>query len=348
MKTSHVMGTVTIIAIVGGTIYAIKKHKDLEKRKDQEITVEEARDIVAKHKAKTEETVKFTQDIEEVEDDEEDFDDEEEDFDYEEVYVERHEPIHRDEMADIVAEAQDEASWNAGFNTSYSGSDQETIDNIVDEAHEVASHNTGTTEHAEFNMPYYDDDDDSDDKIGYFTEEDRKLRHEPNSMEALKQYKRMELAELEGANEVYQTMLRLFDFPFEPVNDGDHMLLTQIIDYRVRFFGFKSRWCKKVSFAEVILHYAKAAQFNCDESVGYWVEYFLSFNDLWYQYASTEFDRTISLLNAHKYFNKDRGTYGLFGIDSRSMEQAVRIANQNFDNSLTYEIEFQEFLKTCI
>lgn len=317
MKTRYIMGTVTIIAIVGGTIYAIKKHKDMEKLQEEAITADEAREIVEEHRKNTETTVKFTQDIEETDIDEEEDEEEEEEYeyDYEEVYVERHEPIDQDTVASIRDESHEMASWSAGFGVTYNG---------------------------------LDEDEDTDDKIGIFTEEDRKLRHEPNSVEAYKQFKRMELAELDRKSEVYQTILRLYDFIFEPKNDGDHMLYTQIIDYRVRFFGFSSRWAKHVTFADIILHYARAAQFNCDETVAYWIEYFLEYNDLWYQYASTEMDKTIELLNSHKYYNQEKGTYGLFGISSRGMENAVRIANQNFDNSLTYEIEFQEFLKSCL
>jgi hypothetical protein len=315
MKLRHIMGTVTIVAIVGGTIYAIKKHKDLVKKEGEEISVDEAKDIVAKKEAALKDEIRFT-------------------------------------TGPIVVE---------GVPTSFELSD---VEELTEDEMEILK--DGVREMAEFNRSFMDPDlDDEDDEdfedidgpsidevddndIGKFTKEDRDLRFEPSSLEALKQYKRMELADLGYNSEVYQTMLRLFDFPFEPTCDGDEMLRTQILDYRVQFFGFGSKWVKQVTFADVILHYARAAQFNCDETVAYWVEYFLDFNDLYYQYSSNALEAAINTLNAHQYYNEERQTFGLFGLTRNSMDQAIRIADRNIDSSVTYEIEFQEFLKSII
>lgn len=314
MKLKQVLGTVTIIAIAGGTIYAIKKSKDAKKIEEQEITLEEAREIVKERE--------FNQAYAEQ------FDD-----------VERGEGIHFFVDIDEVTEVQplDEEEMyilkegvreSASFSSSF---DEEEEEDYIDENIEG---------------PGIDESDDNN--IGQFTEEDRKLRYEPSTMDALKQFKRMELAELAHDTDVYQTMLRLFDFPFQPTNDGDDMLRTQIIDYRVQFFGFGSRWVKQVTFADVILHYARSAHFNCDESIGYWVDYFLGFNDLWYQYSSSAIDASINTLNAHQYYNDERQTFGLFGLTRNAMNQAIQIANRNIDRSVTYEIEFNEFLKSCL
>jgi hypothetical protein len=47
MKAKHIFGTITIVAIIGGTIYAIKKSKDAKKSEGEEISLEEAKAIVA-------------------------------------------------------------------------------------------------------------------------------------------------------------------------------------------------------------------------------------------------------------------------------------------------------------
>lgn len=305
MKLSHIMGTVTIIAIVGGTIYAIKKHKDLQKIEGEEITLAEARDILAQKQAG--ESVHFVVDIDEVTETQ---------------------PLDEKEMYILKEGVRETADFNRSFEPY---DDDEEEEYLVDDIE-------GPSIEEEI--------DDSD--IGRFTEEDRKLRYEPSSLEALKQYKRMELADLNYNDETYQTMLRLFDFPFEPQNDGDHMLRTQIIDYRVQFFGFSSKWVQDITFADVILHYARNAQFNCDETVAYWIEYFLDFNDLYYQYSSNALEAAINTLNAHQYFNEERQTFGLFGLTRNSMDQAIKNASRNFDNSVTYEIEFNEFLKSIL
>ena len=183
---------------------------------------------------------------------------------------------------------------------------------------------------------------------GINPKEELELRHDPNSVEAKHQFIRMELADWTPMDYGYRVMLKLFDFPFVPQNDGDEMLRTQLIDFRVQFFGFNSRWVKDISMADVIIHYARAAEFNCGESMRYWVEYFLDFNGFDDEMASHTIDKIINQHNAHAYFNEERATFGLFGLTRESMNQAIAIANRNIDRSVTYEIEFNEFLKSCI
>jgi hypothetical protein len=178
--------------------------------------------------------------------------------------------------------------------------------------------------------------------------EDIELRYDPNSRDARNQFIRMELAEWRPLEDNYQTLLRLFDFPFKPQNDGDELMATQVIDYRVRFFGFGSRWCKEVTVADIIMHYSRKAEFNCGENVRYWADYFLEFNELDFTKANHEIDEVLLRLNSHTYFNEERATFGLFGLTRECMDQAIRIANGNVDRSVTYEIEFNEFLKSCV
>jgi hypothetical protein len=312
MKMKHILGTVTIVVIIGGTIYAIKKNKDLQKTEDGEISLKEAKEIVAEREA----------------------------FDN--------------------AHSKDEIIFTAGpitVNNVPTSFELHEIEELDDEEMQILKEGVRETASFEANNDIDEEDFDDDDiegptindnVIGIFTEEDRTLRYEPSSLDALKQFKRMELADLGYNSETYQTMLRLFDFPFKPINDGDNVLYTQIIDYRVQFFGFGSNWSQHITFADVILHYARAAQFNCDETVEYWVDYFLEFNDLYYQYSSSTIDVAINTLNAHQYFNEERQTFGLFGLTRESMDQAIKLANRNFDSSVTYEIEFNEFLKSII
>lgn len=333
MNLKQTLGTVTIVAIVGGTIYAIKKSKDAKKVEEQEITLAEAKEIVKERQAGQEETVTWRQSFEATKDIDELTDEEIE-------LLNKHSLNEEEYFGEDFDEAMDDAREMAEHNRSfmppnYEEEDEITLEDVMDEDWKIDENTDGP------------DIEESDDDIGIFTEEDRTLRHEPSSMDALKQYKRMELAELAHNGDVYQTMLRLYDFPFQPQNDGDALLRTQIIDYRVQFFGFGSRWAQQVTFADVINHYARLAQFNCDETVGYWVEYFLEFNDLYYAFSGSSIDASINTLNAHQYFNDERQTFGLFGLTRQSMDQAIKLASRNIDSSVTYEIEFQEFLKSC-
>jgi hypothetical protein len=301
MKIKYILGTVTVLTIVGGTIYAIKKSKDLERTEGEAISLEEAKSIVKER----------------------------------EIYDRQSERIRTSYSTPFV---DDEI-----VSKPIIGVKKLDIDNVLDD-------------YAEYEEDYEDEEEETVlDHIDIdillqetITEEDKTLRYEPSSRDARNQYIRMELAEWSPSEETYAIMLKLFDFPFQPQNDGDDFLRTNIIDYRVQFFGWGSKWAKEVSYADVILHYAKAAQYNCDESVKYWLEYFLEFNDIQFGYSSQTIDEVLKSLNAHTYFNEERQTFGLFGLTRQSMDNAFKIANRNIDRSVTYEIEFNEFLKSCL
>jgi hypothetical protein len=328
MKVKHVLGTITILVIIGGTIYAIKKSKDAQKQEEQAISLDEAKAIVKEKevfdrqderimtsysKADTEATRELWEAIgnAKVEMSPRFVGDKLESVSI--VGVRRgDEPIEED-----YEEVDDEDNQEAGLEVDYSDSVLENKKIQVNTSKNIA-------------------------------EEDKVLRFEPSSIEALNQFKRMELADWHHTDETYHIMARLFDFPFQPTCDGDDFLRTNIIDYRVQFFGFGSKWSREVSYADVILYYARAAFYNCDESVRFWVEYFLEFNEFPPHASSQELDEVLMALNKHTYFNEERATFGLFGLTRESMDNAFKIANRNIDCSVTYEIEFNEFLKSCL
>lgn len=310
-KLNYALGAVTIGLIIGGTIYAIKKSKDAEQEEEESISLEEARKIVKERdrREQADETT-FMADIDEVV--------EEEDEEY-------YEPVRRP-----YEEEEEDYSYEVDGDPEYDKYP------TVDENTEGPSYYVEPLN--DFN--YYED--------GINPKEDKTLRFGPDSVEAKHQYIRMELAEWNPADDTYRIMIQLFEFPFTPTNDGDEILRTQIIDHKMQFFGRTSKWNREVSFADVIFHYARLAEFNCGETVAYWVDYFLEFNDFYWDSTSHHFDTLIMRLNNHNYFNEERQTFGLFGLTRNAMDQAIRTANRNIDRSVTYEIEFNEFLKSCI
>ena len=296
MKAKHILGTVTIVAIIGGTIYAIKKSKDAKKAEGEEITLAEAKAIVAEKEFNKSYPTYF----------------------------------------------EDEALIE------YAKADVEATRQVVARLYEDQEFNTDDEEDEEEPItieqePEEDDVEELDD-----TEEGDELRYEPSSKEARTQFIKMELADWAPLEDAHQTLTNLFNFPFKPQNDGDHDLYTKIIDYRVRFFTFGSRWAKEVTIADVILYFARKAEFDVGESVRYWTEYFLEFNELDFTQPSYLIDDILNMLNSHTYFNEERTTFGLFGLSRKAMDNAISIANRNIDRSVTYEIEFEEFLKSCI
>ena len=296
------MGTVTIVVIIGGTIYAIKKSKDVKKAEGEEISLEEARKIVA------------------------DREDKNEGFDKEySTYFE--EPL----KSTIEV---------------YSKADIEATRRMIEDLEEEAP----------YDEEEYVDEDKFDEQYEALIENiesqnregDEELRYEPNSREARNQYIKMELAEWAPLEDSYQILKNLFDVPFIPNNDGDYDLKTRLVDYRAQFFGVTSRWTQDISYADIILYYARQTEFNCGDSVKYWGDYFLSFNAFDINTPSRVVDDIVAHLNNHVYFNEERQTFGLFGLTRGYMDQAIRIANGNIDSSVTYDIEFNEFLKSCI
>jgi hypothetical protein len=324
MKVKYILGTVTILAIIGGTIYAIKKHKDQEKLEGEAISLQEAEALVKCNAIQKNQSERLMTPYSKID-----------------VEVTR-------EIFESISENTDNVMFAPRF-----------VDETLESVSVVKVRKADQVDIDEVLEEYDDEDENEEETVlqdididsairDINTEEEEKLRYEPNSNEARAQYIRMELAEWMPNDEVYKVLNKLFDFPFQPQNDGDEFLRTNIIDYRVRFFGFNSRWVKDVSYADVILHYARAAQYNCDESVRYWVEYFLEFNEFDALTSSLTIDELLQSLNAHSYYNEERQTFGLFGLTSNSMDQAIRIANRNIDSSVTYEIEFNEFLKSCL
>lgn len=319
-KTRQVLGYTTIALIIGGTVYAVIAHKKQQKIEEQTISVEDARWEVEEYRA-------------------------------------AREGINEEEMVEIIDDIRDTANWNRGFLQDgdlydTDGEDHiEFVDTDEDSEEPIGSaiyddHLSKddleapdfTYDHISFTVPL----------IETMTEEDKVLRYEPSSNDARNQFIKMELAEWVPMEDSYSVMLSLFTFPFRPANDGDWDLKTRIIDYRVQFFGFDSRWSKEVTYADVILHYARESVFNVGEDMRYWVNYFLDYTDFDVRQSSHRVDLVLDKLNNHTYHNKARDTFGLFGLSKESFKGAIDVASRNIDNSVTYEIEFNEFLKACM
>lgn len=247
--------------------------------------------------------------------------------------VEEYRNSQLDEEAEEFGEMREEIREHADFNRSYMlyNGEEEAVeeDEDLDEDSEII-------------------DDGSPDvvKHGAVFEEGNELKHEPSSDEARKQFIDMELSDFNRRDEAGRILRVLFNFPFEPKNDGDSDLKNKLIDYRVRFFGFNSKWVKDVSYADLILHYARLAQYNYDGTIKHWVDTFLRCVPLDEHMGEKNMRDMLDQLNNHTFYNYGTDTYGLFNLEKESMNSALNIASRNIDTSLTYDIEFNEFLKT--
>lgn len=231
-----------------------------------------------------------------------------------EKYCEEHEK----KVEEFRNSIHDEVSWNMSF-------DKDRVEVVEDDIFE-----------------------EDPEELNQFEEEDKgddELRYDPNSVEALQQFVDMQLADWSPEEVDYQILARLYEFPFIPENDGDRDLKTKIIDYRAEFFGFGSQWTSQVTFADVILHFARTAAYHMDEDIRFWVNHILKHNEFYPDMSSFDIDMYLEELNNHTYHNNELDTYGLFGISQEAMTNAIKIADMNIDQSVTYEIEFNEFLK---
>lgn len=312
IKWNYVLGVTTITVIIGGVGYAIYKAKQLEKSEEESISLEEAREIVARGREVDPSAVPDDYEkglntvVDSVAKSAEDI---------------LKPKIIRDEENEFQEKIDEEDLLHDAYPHVYESVESPPIEPLID-------------------FSYIEE--------GIDPKEDVALRFDPNSVEAKHQYIRMELADWSPDQEVYRIMLQLFEFKFTPKNDGDEVLRTQIIDHKVQFFGFSSKWVKEVSFADILFHYARSAEYNCGESVVYWIEYFLEFNDFQWDSTSRYMDELIDSLSSHSYFNELTQSFGLFGLTREQMNNAISIANMNIDRSVTYEIEFNEFLKSIV
>lgn len=325
VKWNYIFGAVTITAIIGGTVYVIYKAKQAEALEEETITAEQAREMVKEQREskfeKGEETVIFHSEIAEVQTDG--------------PVIIKPEPI-------AVVKVQDQNDVEnievEEIDAEMDAMDADIHDAIQDGYPMVLDDIPSPTIEPLIDYSYLNEDGQS--------KEEGPLRYHKDSPEAKHQFIRMELSDFPVMVPPYKTLLELFDFPFVPTNNGDEILRTQIIDYRMQFFGPGSKWNREVSYADVILHFARAAQFDLGETVDYWVDYFLDFNEFVEHMTSQQIETLLMRLNSHTYFNEERQTFGLFGLSREGFDQAIRIGQTSIYRQVTYQTEFEEFLKS--
>lgn len=325
------------VALLGGAAYLVyRNRKEKKVEPEQEITLAEAREMVRQEELKQREAYTLKGN----------------DWDGEKSF------------GDAIDEAMDEENYSIGI------SEELDIHTVREDAHEIATFNQSFVEMedgeeltedeieealdvleqsmVDDTYGFYDDVDFDRPWAEYITEEDKILRHDPNSQKALQQYMKMELAEWMPLENNYQTLLKLFHHEFHPLNEGDKQLHGNLADRRAEFFGPKSKWTNKVTFADIILHFARSTEFHIGEDIRFWVNHLLEFNDFFDAMTDEEVETIIHEMNTHTYYHKPTNTFGLFGLTSIQINEADNIAKNSIGRQLTYNIEYNEFLKGCM
>ncbi|MEG0239464.1 MAG: hypothetical protein RR643_04870 [Anaerorhabdus sp.] len=196
-------------------------------------------------------------------------------------------------------------------------------------------------EEAQWARDYYEKEEDIDPEE-YYDEEDEeveKLRYDPNSQEALTQYKNMRLAEMDKhGNDTRATLERLFEEPILPTNDEDGWIIDHIIEKRREFFGDNSIWNDNSSVAELILHFAIQADFDCDGGVAHWCNSFVSNMGLWSGIGKNMMDEKLTSLFKHTL---DGNMFGLME------NEWLEVHNRSRKPFITFTNEYHFWLELC-
>ena len=176
-------------------------------------------------------------------------------------------------------------------------------------------------------------------------EEEMVLKHDPNSREARDQFIKMKIAEWSPGDEAHDLLIYLFTFPFKPTREDDKLLRKVLIYNREDFFGPDSKWNSRITWADVILHYAGLLEFNLGESINYWTEFLLDNMGVSVVMSSESLDKLLLELSNHTFYNDDTNRFGLFGLNDDELDNAYLVADGQVEPGLTFEIQFNELLK---
>lgn len=168
------------------------------------------------------------------------------------------------------------------------------------------------------------------------------LRFPPNSEEALHQYKEMALAEFDAMGPAKRALYRLFKVPFHPNNSQDNIVVSHIKETRLDFFSEDSIYVnEQVTIAELILYFAKMADYDMDKGIEYWSNQFLFNLAIIPGIDRNTLDNIIGALVSHTYVG-EMG-YGMFGLDD---EEYKKVLNFNQLGGVTFLKQYNVFLET--
>lgn len=146
-----------------------------------------------------------------------------------------------------------------------------------------------------------------------YVEEEREveeMRHDPNSVTALEQYKDMRMADIRDPKLKAQLRV-LFEVPFEPNGEQDETIGMHIDDARGEFFG-EGRWVGERTFADLLLEMARLLNFDLDWSIERAVKMMLHKLDIRPMDGLDTLVNIMDRVQDHAY-ETERG-YGMFGL----------------------------------
>lgn len=195
-----------------------------------------------------------------------------------------------------------------------------------------------------FGEDYWDEDEDEFTGI-LLRRGDSELRYEPNSEEALLQYKNMVISDYDEDPEMWGILDKLFDYAYSPRNEEDANIVRNITEERIGFFGPDSRWNDYVTFTELLVYYANKLTWDFNTPIVGGMKVILDSIELDMTSGDIQIDKTISDLTKHDFVSKDE-RYGLFGLTLEDYrERLLRYPEKNIQTNadISFYMEYNVF-----
>lgn len=179
-------------------------------------------------------------------------------------------------------------------------------------------------------------------------EEEEKLRHDPNSQAAIDQYKLMVMSDFESDPDVYDTLMKVWEVGFVPVNERDETIALHIWEERCRFFGDDSKFVDDATMAELFIFYANKLSYDYDVSPLYALRgmfFEIGINDTT---GETEISNIMRDLMHHDFVNRDN-LYGLFSLPMGIYVNRIKKYPQvvfNSNEDVGFDMEYNVFCDT--
>ena len=162
---------------------------------------------------------------------------------------------------------------------------------------------------------YFEEEDANDvaEDTSYFGGEEEELRHDPNSKEAIDQYRMMMLSDYEIKPDIYDTLQMVWDYSYSPINQRDETIFLHITEERERFFGPNSVYSNGATMAELLIFFANKLSFDYSVPIVSSMRLILDSLELDDSVGATKLASTLSAVEKHNFVSS-QNRFGIFGL----------------------------------
>ena len=203
-------------------------------------------------------------------------------------------------------------------------------------------------EYLDESVIYYNAQDDTDEYVDSYEEgDDEKLRYEANSPEALNQYFEMIQADVTDGY-TKRLIWRLFNKPLKLTKQDNH-IYNSLMSNRELFFGNSSVHVTQAtpSAGELVLYFAKLADFDMDGGVDYWCKVLLYENMEIYP-DSTDEVIDEKLYNLYHHTLATDSGFGMFGLNQLEYSNMITNKTNRTSTRITLMMQYHEMVKSFL